>query len=205
MIARLGVGKRAKHIDTQFMFAQHLIRDGLVQVVAVPGAENVADIGTKYVTAAVLAKLLSQLNVRIITMIVVTSTAAGARRAEYAEEQDDTSETSFLKLVGLISIMGLVFGMAMQAGKAMLAGMRAKTVIQGYPVITQTRVTTTSHVGTQTDPTTEPKSTKSPQVYTMVHRSSVVHTQVCQAVRSTTGRQETRTLCMYCARMERKV
>ena len=63
MIARLGVGKKAKHIDVQFMFAQEAIRRGEWELQAVPGDDNVADLGTKYVKAVVMKKLLRMLNI----------------------------------------------------------------------------------------------------------------------------------------------
>ena len=73
MISRLGVGKKVKHIDTQFMFAQGVSRDGTVQVVPVPGLENVAGIGTKYVTKAVLDKLLRLLRMVLAAMLAMTA------------------------------------------------------------------------------------------------------------------------------------
>ena len=62
MATRAGVGKKAKHIDVQFLFMQDVFRAGIVKLVAIPGGSNPADLGTKYVTAATMTKLLQTLD-----------------------------------------------------------------------------------------------------------------------------------------------
>ena len=66
MISRLGVGRKAKHIDTQFLFAQQLIYDGTIKVKSVPTAENVADIGTKNLPQARMDYLMKLLDMRVV-------------------------------------------------------------------------------------------------------------------------------------------
>ena len=128
-------------------------------------------------------------NVRIITMLTLTATAADARQTVQDETYDEGSAGSFLSFVVLIGIIGVVFGMAVQKGARAMAA------------ATQTRAT-------QTDPTTEPMrtmipkmKTMIPKVFTMIQCSSVVHTRTCKAVRETTSQQQTRTLCQYCEKI----
>ena len=62
MVKRAGVGKRAKHIDTQFMYMQDISRSGEARLEAVAGTENPADLGTKCVAAGTLVHLLKKLH-----------------------------------------------------------------------------------------------------------------------------------------------
>ena len=62
MVSRAGVGKKAKHIAVQYLFMQDISRAGLIQLGTVAGGDNTADLGTKYVTGSVLAKLLEALH-----------------------------------------------------------------------------------------------------------------------------------------------
>ena len=78
MVSRLGDGRRANHIDTQFLFAKGLVCDGEVTPKPVAGAENVADAGTKNVTTPALRHLLCLLWTRLLTL---AGTAAGADAA----------------------------------------------------------------------------------------------------------------------------
>lgn len=70
MISRLGVGERVKHIDVQFMFAQGVVRDGIVEILPVPSADNEADVATKYVSGPVLQHLLARVRVRVAQLEV---------------------------------------------------------------------------------------------------------------------------------------
>lgn len=58
MATRIGVSRRAKHIDLRFMFIQQLVHAGAVTLLKIPTALNIADILTKYVTKDVLSKHL---------------------------------------------------------------------------------------------------------------------------------------------------
>ena len=62
MAKRLGVGKKAKHIDVQYLMVQDLVADGVVNIEGQAGATNVSDAGTKYVTPAVLRMCLTALD-----------------------------------------------------------------------------------------------------------------------------------------------
>eukprot|EP00971_Amphidinium_carterae_P137637 2727858-Amphidinium_carterae.1 len=68
MISRLGVGKKAKHIDVQYLFAQQYVREKVVEVKGCRGVDNVSDLCTKHVTRPVLQKLLGLLPVRLLTL-----------------------------------------------------------------------------------------------------------------------------------------
>ena len=54
MATRIGVSKRAKHIELRYMFIQHLIHDGILSIHKINTKHNPADILTKYVTREVL-------------------------------------------------------------------------------------------------------------------------------------------------------
>lgn len=61
MAKRLGVGKKAKHIDVQCLMVQDLVADGSVIIEGQAGSSNVSDAGTKYVTAKVMKSCLDSL------------------------------------------------------------------------------------------------------------------------------------------------
>ena len=62
--ARIGVSRKAKHIDLKFMFIQHLIHDGILSIHKVDTKHNPADIFTKYVSREVLQWHLYQAGIR---------------------------------------------------------------------------------------------------------------------------------------------
>ena len=74
MASRLGVGKRSKHLETKSLF-----KDGLVVLEPVHTKVNTADIGTKYLDAPTMRKLLGLLGIRLLTL-----DGAEARRCEGA-------------------------------------------------------------------------------------------------------------------------
>ena len=58
MVSRLGVGRRSKHLETKSLFAQHLIKYGLVGLERVHTKVNTADIDTKYFDAPTMRRLV---------------------------------------------------------------------------------------------------------------------------------------------------
>ena len=64
MATRIGVSKRAKHIELRYMFIQHLIHDGMLSIHKINTKHNPADILTKYVTREVLQWHLYQAGIR---------------------------------------------------------------------------------------------------------------------------------------------
>ena len=68
MASRPGVGRRSKHFETKSLFAQHLIKDGLVVLEPVHTKLNTADIGTKCFDAPTMRKLIGLLGVRLLTL-----------------------------------------------------------------------------------------------------------------------------------------
>ena len=54
MATRIGVSKRAKHIELKYMFIQHLIHDGILSIHKINTKHNPSDILTKYVQREVL-------------------------------------------------------------------------------------------------------------------------------------------------------
>ena len=65
MATRIGVSKRAKHIELKYMFIQHLILDGILAIHKVNTKNNPADILTKYVAREVLHWHLYQAGIRL--------------------------------------------------------------------------------------------------------------------------------------------
>lgn len=84
--ARLGAGKRMRHLEMQQFFLQGLIKDGQVVVNKVKGTEQIADIGTKHLTWPVLSKMLNMMDVKLLTFggmsLLPTSEAAGGTELE---------------------------------------------------------------------------------------------------------------------------
>ena len=80
MASRLGVSRRSKHLETKSLFAQHLIKDGLVVLEPVHTKVNTADIGTKYLDTT-MRKLVGLLGVRLLTL-----DGAEARRCKGAQQ-----------------------------------------------------------------------------------------------------------------------
>ena len=65
MARRRGLG-RVRHLDVEDLWIQSKVRDGHIDLVKVLGAENPADILTKYVSADILNKMLEKLNLRFM-------------------------------------------------------------------------------------------------------------------------------------------
>ena len=64
MATRIGVSKKAKHIELRYMFIQHLIHDGFLAIHKINTKRNPADILAKYVTREVLQWHLCQVGIR---------------------------------------------------------------------------------------------------------------------------------------------
>ena len=56
---RFGTSRRTRHIDTRYLYMQELVTRGLLRLKKVLGLENCADLGTKYLSAADIAKFLA--------------------------------------------------------------------------------------------------------------------------------------------------
>ena len=65
MASRLGVGRRSKHLETKSLFAQHLVKDGSMVLKLVHTKVSTADIGTKYLDAHTMRKLIGLLGRQI--------------------------------------------------------------------------------------------------------------------------------------------
>ena len=57
MATRYGASRRTRHIELRYFYMQSLVVSGLLKIAKVGGAENVADLGTKYVDKATLARM----------------------------------------------------------------------------------------------------------------------------------------------------
>ena len=63
----MGCGKKMKHLDTSYFFVQNLIKDKTILIAKVPTDENLADIGTKYLSEKRLIYLLNLMGCFYIT------------------------------------------------------------------------------------------------------------------------------------------
>ena len=72
--ARLGVGKRMKHIDTQHFFIQDVLAQKQVKLKKCRGEDNPADAGTKPLNEPRLKRLLDMVGVKFMTAAVVAAT-----------------------------------------------------------------------------------------------------------------------------------
>lgn len=76
--ARLGVGKRMKHMDTQALFIQKEVNENRLKLKKCKGEDNPADAGTKPLQEARLKRLLSMVGVKFLTTAVLASRVQGA-------------------------------------------------------------------------------------------------------------------------------
>eukprot|EP00971_Amphidinium_carterae_P158541 3143108-Amphidinium_carterae.2 len=93
MISKLGVGKRAKHIDTQFLFVQTVIQDKTVLVECCRGTENPEDLATKYASLPLLQHLMAKLPVRVL-MLAALTLRVHSKEVTGHEVREETSWTS---------------------------------------------------------------------------------------------------------------
>ena len=103
MASRLRVGRRSKHLETESLFAQHLIKDGLVVLESVHTKVNTADIGTKYLDAPTMKNLIGLLGVRLLTL-----DGAEARRCEDTQQVQDDGWLEFVWTVVVTATIILV-------------------------------------------------------------------------------------------------
>ena len=78
--SRLGVGRRSNHLETKSLFAQHIIKNGLVMLETVHTKVYIADIGTKQLDAPTMRKLIGLLGVRLLTLDGAEATKCGLAR-----------------------------------------------------------------------------------------------------------------------------
>ena len=60
---RRGMGK-IRHLDTTDLWVQEVVRSGRVQLLKVLGAENPADVLTKYVDKAIMTKMMAKMGMK---------------------------------------------------------------------------------------------------------------------------------------------
>ena len=63
MATRYGASRRTRHIELRYFYVQSLVVFGLLKIAKVGGAENVADLGTKYVDKATLSRMRDMVGV----------------------------------------------------------------------------------------------------------------------------------------------
>ena len=65
---RLGAGRKLRHLETAYFFLQDLVKSGVVVMKKVKGTEQIADIGTKHLSWAVMSKLFQMMDVKLLTL-----------------------------------------------------------------------------------------------------------------------------------------
>lgn len=91
-VGRLGAGKKMRHLQVQEFYLQGLVKQGLISVKKVKGTEQVADLGTKYLSWPVMQKLLGMLDVKLLTF----GGAAILPKCEAASSDIVTTATSLV-------------------------------------------------------------------------------------------------------------
>ena len=64
--ARLGSGKRMKHLDVQELWVQQVVKSGRIKVVKISTVDNVADFLTKPLSNKAIMKTMKDLNYRFL-------------------------------------------------------------------------------------------------------------------------------------------
>ena len=95
MATRYGASRRARHLELRYLYKQSLVAQGLLNISKVKGAENVADLGTKYLDRKKLLRLRDMVGVQ----------PAIAIKSDYVSSiiEDQTSPTQPLTLTNRCS------------------------------------------------------------------------------------------------------
>jgi hypothetical protein len=114
MISRLGVGKKAKHIQTQFLYAQELIRGEIVRIGTVGTIKNLGDIGTKYLDGKRLSYLMSLMGLKVLALSSLVDGAVaqkvGVLHKGSSQEDNESSSMSTLSwwLMTCLMMLGIL-------------------------------------------------------------------------------------------------
>ena len=63
LATRYGASKRTRHVDVRLLYMQELVQRGLLSLRKVAGPYNIADLGTKYLSATDIAKFLPMIGI----------------------------------------------------------------------------------------------------------------------------------------------
>ena len=66
MSSRRGLG-RVKNVHTAFLWIQHFVTNGLIKLSKKHTSENLSDVLTKPVTAALMVEMMTQMGFRFVT------------------------------------------------------------------------------------------------------------------------------------------
>ena len=77
--ARLCVGKRMKHLDTQALFIQQEVNEKRTALKKCKGTDNPADAGTKPLTADKLRRLMNMVGMKFLTAAIVAARITGVK------------------------------------------------------------------------------------------------------------------------------
>ena len=87
IVSRQGLGK-LRHIDVQYLWIQERVKERSIIVDKVPGAENPADLFTKYLASELMSKHLEAINVE-----VTNSRASSAPQLNLVDAAEPTTGT----------------------------------------------------------------------------------------------------------------
>ena len=117
-MARLGAGKRMRHVQTQQLYIQHLVKNDEVKVVKVEGTRNVADLGTKHLPRVAIDKILKVLGMVLLLKGDETPTAEAGELKEFRQQKEPSGrrtlgvvlEADDFELLGYGVMLGLFIG-----------------------------------------------------------------------------------------------
>ena len=95
---RTGVG-RIRHLEVKTLWVQDLVAAGRLQVKAVPGTENVADIGTKVLTAERIEFLKKKVGIITIEMVDDIENNGGRTTVKIAGASSSTTAQRVLAVL----------------------------------------------------------------------------------------------------------
>eukprot|EP00971_Amphidinium_carterae_P348914 6490741-Amphidinium_carterae.1 len=188
MISRLGVGKKAKHIDVQYLFAQQYVRDKVVEVRGCRGVDNISDLCTKHVARPVLQKLLGLLPVRLLTLAGAVQAATAATTTTTPPTQDSHEWEPYSLLA--IGVTMALWGLSFLLERARPTGVQPSEVRQTEERAVQTAVQ-------DGEPEAEPEGMLPKSVFITLH-GRCYHTQRdCFGLRGARTTQQ-REVCRFC-------
>ena len=116
---RLGPGKRLRHVATEMLFLQQLVRQGVVKISKADGKAAFApDMSTKHLSWQAMAAILSKVDVRLMTalgaaVVLPTKAEAGGLVASGAEALRATAKANAVTFVYVAKVLTVVIGAAL--------------------------------------------------------------------------------------------
>ena len=103
--SRLGMG-RMKHVQIKYMFLQQMVKSKLLSLKKVPGTENTADIGTKYLEKATFEKLRLACGLRDPEVVVASIQEETRGKTNGWSQATDGMRTCLMGLLLMLQVGG---------------------------------------------------------------------------------------------------